>query len=344
MRFTDIVNQQEEIIKYTVSKLPREFWDIDCHYQFSSSMGISAAKIKVHLWYWLDGKVNDAEMKAWLNNADTTVDLSLFRPVQPHFTAKPIFIDGAVDPLPNRSGMFEAGNAKKTVCVPSDFQEMARHSSQSHRTSNVRVDGVIEPHNIIRDPSSGLATDGRETLLFLLSLRVMGNWAKTNRTKDKPDLNELTQLLWQQFEAEADLADNKWHLNDAKTKMSARISDYQSGGYSFSSRADNTTLYPDIEPFFPIATVNKQDGIRQLNNDLGEFFYAVEQDKFPRLALRVTMGAGKTRQTIEHLNNYLKTSFATNVEIYVPRHEIANEYVGSYLPTYLLLSGKKGSS
>ena len=35
VRFTDIVNQQEEIIKYTVSKLPREFWDIDCHYQFS---------------------------------------------------------------------------------------------------------------------------------------------------------------------------------------------------------------------------------------------------------------------------------------------------------------------
>ena len=39
------------------------------------------------------------------------------------------------------------------------------------------------------------------------------------------------------------------------------------------------------------------------------------------------MGAGKTRQTIEHLKNHLKTSFATNVEIYVPRHEIANEYM-----------------
>jgi len=44
VRFTDIVNQQEEIIKYTVSKLPREFWDIDCHYQFSSSMGIKVIR------------------------------------------------------------------------------------------------------------------------------------------------------------------------------------------------------------------------------------------------------------------------------------------------------------
>jgi late competence protein required for DNA uptake (superfamily II DNA/RNA helicase) len=37
------------------------------------------------------------------------------------------------------------------------------------------------------------------------------------------------------------------------------------------------------------------------------------------------MGAGKTSQTIQHLKTYLKTAFATNVEIYVPRHDIADE-------------------
>ena len=326
-RFTDIANQQEEIIRYTISKLPEEFQDIDCHYQFSSSMGVTTGKIKVHLWYWLERKVSDAEMKAWLSKAETPVDSRLYQPVQPHFTARPIFTDGAIDPLPNRSGLFEAGNAKRTVCVPSDLQEMVIHPTQSQKASYVRADGTIEPQNIIRDPSSGLAIDGRETLMFELSLSVMKTWAKGNKKKEAPDLDELTQLLWQQFETEADLTDGKWHLHDAKTKMKARISDYKSGIYSFSSRADNTTLYPDIEPFFPIKTVDKQEGERQLNDSLSEFFNGIEQDKFPRLALRVTMGAGKTRQTIEHLKNHLKTSFATNVEIYVPRHEIANEYM-----------------
>ena len=326
-RFTDIANQQEDIIRYTVSKLPEEFREVDCHYQFSSSMGVTAGKIKVHLWYWLDRKVSDAEMKAWLSKADTPIDLSLYQPVQPHFTARPIFIDGAIDPIPNRSGLFEVGFAKDTVGVPPNLQEQVNISRQLQGASYVRADGTIEPQNIIRDPSSGLAIDGREKLMFFLSLQVMGSWAKGNKTKDAPDLDELTQLLWQQFETEVDLTDGKWHLNDAKTKMITRISDYQSGRYSFSSRADNTTLYPDIEPFFPITTMNKQEGEKQLNDALSKFFNGIEQDKFPRLALRVTMGAGKTRQTIEHLKNHLKTSFATNVEIYVPRHEIANEYM-----------------
>ena len=65
-RFKDIVGQQEEIIRYTVSKLTEEFQGVDCYYQFSSSMGITRGKIKVHLWYWLGRKASDAEMKAWL--------------------------------------------------------------------------------------------------------------------------------------------------------------------------------------------------------------------------------------------------------------------------------------
>ena len=72
--------------------------------------------------------------------------------------------------------------------------------------------------------------------------------------------------------------------------------------------------------------MDKQTGIRQLNESLAAFFRDVEEGKIPRKALRITMGAGKTSQTIQHLKTYLKTAFATNVEIYVPRHDIADEY------------------
>ena len=326
-QFEDIANKQQEIVGYTISNLPKEFQEVDCHYQFSSSMGITPGKIKMHLWYWLERKVSDAEMKAWLGKSKTVVDLSLYRPVQPHFTARPIFTDGAVDPLPNRSGLFKVNKGKDTVRVPSNLKELIEKPFLIQRASYVRSDGFIESQEIIRDTETGLAIDGREKLLFSLSLQVIRDWAKGKKAKDVPDLVELTQLLWQEFMQEADLLDGKWKLQDANNKMAARISDYQSGTYTFTSRADNTILYPNIEPFFPINTMDKKEGEIRLNKALFEFFKGIENDRLPRLALRVTMGAGKTRQTIKHLKDYLKTSYANNIEIYVPRHEIANEYV-----------------
>jgi hypothetical protein len=66
--------------------------------QFSSNMGIKKGKIRIHLWFCLPRKVIDSEMKAWLDG--TPVDLRLFHPVQMHYIARPLFSEGAVDPVP----------------------------------------------------------------------------------------------------------------------------------------------------------------------------------------------------------------------------------------------------
>lgn len=108
--YEDIGKHKSQILTYTIGKLPEAFKNVDCHYQFSASMGVKKDKVRVHLWYWLDRKVSDAEMKAWMGQSEVPIDLSLYRPVQPHFTAKPIFENGAVDPIPKRSGIYNAGN------------------------------------------------------------------------------------------------------------------------------------------------------------------------------------------------------------------------------------------
>ena len=69
-------------------------------------MGIKSG-IRVHLWFWLERPCSDDEMKAWLSGCP--IDLRLFNPIQIHLTANPRFVDGAVDPYPKRSGLFEAG-------------------------------------------------------------------------------------------------------------------------------------------------------------------------------------------------------------------------------------------
>ena len=97
------INDQRAMLAHAIQQLPAEFKSVDFWYHFSSSTGIKAG-IRVHLWFWLDRPCSDREMKAWLSGCP--VDLRLLNSIQIHLTANLRFIDGAVDPYPNRSDLF----------------------------------------------------------------------------------------------------------------------------------------------------------------------------------------------------------------------------------------------
>jgi hypothetical protein len=99
------LEEPEEFLSFLVQMLGKEFKDVSYHYQFSSSAGLDDwDTISCHLWYWLSEPRTDAEMERWaLKNGE--VDEAIFRTVQPHYTATPIF-DGVQDPIGvKRSGL-----------------------------------------------------------------------------------------------------------------------------------------------------------------------------------------------------------------------------------------------
>ena len=112
------LSDQQAMLFYAIQQLPAEFQSADCWYHFSSSMGIKSG-INVHLWYWLERSCSDNELKTWLSGCP--VDMRMFNPIQIHLTANPRFIDGAINPYPNRSGLFKAGAGVSTVTVPSNL-------------------------------------------------------------------------------------------------------------------------------------------------------------------------------------------------------------------------------
>jgi hypothetical protein len=75
--------------------LPPEFRSARCVVQLSSGAGIKPG-LRVHLWFWLDRPISDAEAKRWLRGAP--VDLAVFNPIQAHYVARPLFGDGVDDP------------------------------------------------------------------------------------------------------------------------------------------------------------------------------------------------------------------------------------------------------
>lgn len=54
---------------------------------------------RLRLWYWLDRALSTVECKSWFRGF--AVDISIFAPAQPIYTAAPIFTDMS-DPLPHR--------------------------------------------------------------------------------------------------------------------------------------------------------------------------------------------------------------------------------------------------
>ena len=309
-----------DLIQHVIQLLPDAFNVSDCWYQFSSSMGIKAGKIRVHLWYWLSKPVSNLNMRAWLS--ESPVDLSLFRTLQPHYTANPIFLDGAVDPWPNRSGMFNSGNDVIAVQVPDSFQLQILNPKTSTVRRQVNKMDTIDAQEIVRDNTSGLIVDGREQFLYECSTFAIRKALQSS--KDKPSANEVADLTWSQFINEANIEDGKWTSVHALQKAEARLAEVSEDSYGYKAKQVTHILQPihttTIQPVF----VKPEQGAQMLNEELGKFF-DTEGQSDPTV-LRVTMGAGKTRQTIEHLKSLMTRSFSTRVEVYVPRHDIAAEW------------------
>ena len=325
--FIDGQSPPIDLIQHVTQLLPDAFKVSDCWYQFSSSMGIKAGKIRVHLWYWLSKPVSNSNMGEWLR--ESPVDLRLFRTVQPHFTANPIFLDGAVDPWPNRSGMFNAGHDVLAVQVPDTFQLQMLNPKTSTVRRQVNKMGKIDPQEIVRDENTSLVIDGRERFLFECSIQAAKLTMRGQKTK--PSIKELTDQTWALFSEEADLTDGKWSYDDALRKAQIRLSQLEQGTYQFKGKQDVHILQPTPTESIKPSFVSSESGAQLLDEALSDFF---DSDGKPdTTVLRVTMGAGKTRQAIAHLKSLMTRSFGTRVEVYVPRHDIAADWASSLTDT-----------
>ena len=103
----DPVPAMEEFIR---SHLPPCFHGVSFHWQLSNSAGLAknAAVLKAHLWFWLATPYTGAELTAWVRaHKLNQVDVSVFRAVQPLFTANPVMAEGVTDPVAVRHGLHE---------------------------------------------------------------------------------------------------------------------------------------------------------------------------------------------------------------------------------------------
>ena len=115
----------------------------------------------------------------------------------------------------------------------------------------------------------------------------------------------MTAALWNRFCEEADIsvvsARGPWTIDDAATKARARLQELDSGTYDFVSRSDRTILVAGAGKVERPKLVGAIEAQSKLNTILSGFFEDLAGGACPRAAVRLTMGTGKTKQTIAHL-------------------------------------------
>jgi len=106
----DPVTDPEGAIEHLVGLLPPELAETSMYWQFTASQGLPGADtLSARLWLWAEEALADDDLREWALGAnaahgDKLIDPSLYRAVQPHYVAAPIFT-GMADPLPRRSGV-----------------------------------------------------------------------------------------------------------------------------------------------------------------------------------------------------------------------------------------------
>jgi hypothetical protein len=177
-----------------IGVLPAPFRHARCIVQATASHGIKPG-IRLRLWYWLDRPTAGIELKCWLRAAP--VDPSVFGAAQAIYTAAPLFVSGALDPLPERLIIVADGAAevrvprlaaaaptahKKAATAPRDYAAGGtRYAAAALRSATARVARAGEGarHSTLLSEAVGLARlVARGLLSANLVIRALGGAAE----------------------------------------------------------------------------------------------------------------------------------------------------------------------
>jgi len=104
-------------IRLLINTYVPELANISCHYQLSSSCGwTDSTSLSCHLFFILKSPLSNPQAKSFASAVNERAgfglfDTALYQAVQPHFTAAPIIVAPAIDPLAGkRSGIIRYAN------------------------------------------------------------------------------------------------------------------------------------------------------------------------------------------------------------------------------------------
>ena len=323
-----------EAMGYLRFLLPPEFRQAACIYSLSASAGLTDSDmISGHLWFVFDRPASNRELKTWLTGYP--VDKALFNPVQPHFTASPIFKDGRVDPIDIRNGLLPGLRDVVTVPVIDVSKPVRQHTSGAQGLE--AAIGYAAKITLLGDGAGKQGCHGVITPAIAAYMSRHGPQA--DREALKTDIrNHVAAAQW-----DRDVHPEEYIAHETSDDVLDRsIQDWidktfiQSDGYELSGvdgvDAARTKVRRAVERFATKATnwwEQRREHLVMLKE--GKFGFMNEQFIFaqfppPRHGVDAQVGLGKTEAYLSQLPRFVAALKKGHcVVIGVPNHRLSME-------------------
>lgn len=314
----DLIGDPGGEVEHLVGLLPDEFQDVSYHWQLSSSAGMSDENVlSAHVWFWLDRRVTNAELKAWADSIDAPVDKALFTPSQPHFTATPVF-DGVHNPLPRRSGFWRG---------LSDEVEFPEIETQAI-TSRVSADsGPLSEVSGFENKLAKLG-DGDDLAGFngpLVASIAAYVYAKGEQRVER-DREKLKTRLREAIEA-APMQDGR--DNDIDRYSS---DDYLDEAIDGAIAQFGHHAAPPMPPHFQHDFVSADKASALIRQHVENLIAAIEgrapDDPPPQVGVKAPAGSGKTEIVIGVIVEFWHLLIDLNTDVFAPTHALCDEWRG----------------
>ncbi len=150
--FDDPVNDPVNAIRDYLDRLmPPCFKDVSFHWQLSSSAGMPGKThiLKAHVWFWSETPYTSAQMYAWAKQVGIWIDKAVYRRVQIHYTANPVFEAGRDDPVPVRSGFYQGARDTVALRIAADVLESARQTGSGVGGADMKLVDPSEKDSLV---------------------------------------------------------------------------------------------------------------------------------------------------------------------------------------------------
>ena len=121
--------------------LPSRFANVECFVVASASYGIKPG-IRMRMFFWSHNPVSNSDLKRALTGYEKICDPAIFNPIQPIYTAKPIF-SGIDDPVKQRiAWITPLGIFSSVVEISADYEHY--RGAKEKRYTKAKADKFIE--------------------------------------------------------------------------------------------------------------------------------------------------------------------------------------------------------
>jgi hypothetical protein len=300
----------EEIVDHLVTLLPPEFHGVTCWWQLTSGAGIKTG-IRARLFFWLSRALDAEELKNWL--ADAPVDPAVFRPVQPIYIARPIFV-GMSDPCPRRSGTWRGHGDE--VEVPEITKPALANSASGAPAGDFEPGlGYAGHRALIGDHSGGKGFHGPIGGCIGAYFRKNGSAADT---------------AWLRADLEAAIRERQGRRDKAYTAGRVRDLDTWIENIRQRQAADEKAREAEaekpIDPSWTMPTATAREAAAASDAGIKAFFQDVragypDGSLPPQIGIAGEMASGKTRSTTRHgITEIIAGMPNGRIAIFLPGH------------------------